>query len=262
MNELYRVIHAWAERGFAGRIAYRLSFVITIISTAISFIALYYVSQLVPKEVLPHGDYFTFTLIGIGIYSFVSSISNAPRHFMMNEMGGGTLETLMTLSPSIHTHIIAITLSQAMRTLARTSFIVIIPGFLGWDIRLGSFHLLIPIFFITGAAAFGTGLIQSAIDIRIRAVGRVVTVFSGAGALLSGVFFPVHYLPAPLQMVSNILPAKHAVDGARVILFTGTVPWQAYVFLSVLAVVLLSLGVMMMRAALRVMRRDGTFLTY
>lgn len=256
------MVYAWGERGFAGRIAYRFSFVITFISMGISFVALYYVSRLVPKELLPHGDYFTVTLIGIGLYSFISAISNAPRHFIMNEMGGGTLETLLTLSPSLQMHIAAITISQALRTLARSSFIIIIPWFLGWDIRLGSFHLLIPIFVLGGAAAFGIGLIQSAIDIRVRTVGRVVSVFSGASALLSGVYFPVALLPAPLRLVGNLLPAKHAIDGARVILFTSETPWSIYLVLAGLAIILLLAGVVMMRAALHVMRRDGTFLTY
>lgn len=260
--KLLRLARAWAERAWAGRLAYRFSFFAGIISTAVFFVALYYVSHLVPAELLPGGDYFTMTVIGVGLYSFVGAITTAPRHFLMNEIGIGTFETLLTLAPPMRLHIVAATLNQALRAFARAALIVCVPWLLGWKINISAFPLLLPIFLLAGCAAFGFGLIHGAIDLQTRAAGRLVSVFSGATAILAGVYFPVGFLPEPLRMISSLLPAKHAIDGAREILIGGATPISSYTALAILAATLLPLGIILMRRALFVIRRDGTFLTY
>jgi lipooligosaccharide transport system permease protein len=53
------------------------------------------------------------------------------------------------------------------------------------------------------------------------------------GLLLSGVFFPVAQMPAPLQVVAEFLPLKHAIDLARPLL-SHNVPPNAVLHVAVL----------------------------
>ena len=51
--------------------------------------------------------------------------------------------------------------------------------------------------------------------------------------LLSGVFFPVEQMPAPLQTVAAVLPLSHAIDIARPLL-AGRVPAALALHIAVL----------------------------
>ena len=52
--------------------------------------------------------------------------------------------------------------------------------------------------------------------------------------LVSGVFFPLSQLPAPLQAITHFLPLSHAVELVRP-LMSGGVPDRAVLHLAVLA---------------------------
>lgn len=52
-------------------------------------------------------------------------------------------------------------------------------------------------------------------------------IYSGSGiimpmALFSGTYFPLHYLPSPVQWMAYLLPLTHAIQPLRALLFSGS----------------------------------------
>lgn len=262
MRRFFEICYALVERETAGRMAYRLSFLAELITAVIYFAGIFYVGKLVPKELLEGNDYFTVTVIGVGLYGFVSAIVSAPRNFIISEISMGTFETMMTLGPSVFMFVIASSLIKAVRALGRTFFILAAAMWFGVNIHYDRLFLLIPLFIIAGSAALGAGFIQAAFDLRIRTTGRIMALAGGAGAILTGVYFPVSLLPNFFQAISNLLPATHAISITRSIMLHGTLPWHSAIFLLILAILLFTIGYFMLRRTIKLMKHDGSFSYY
>jgi ABC-type polysaccharide/polyol phosphate export permease len=246
----------------AGRLAYRLSFVIGLFSAAVYFTAVFYVGRLIPPELLDGRDYFTVTVIGIGIYSFTAALAGAPRNYLVGEIGQGVMETLLTLGPGLMTLTNAAAFVHGVKALGRTALVLGLAAWLGLNIDARAFPMLILVLIPTMAAALGLGYLQAAVDLRLRAAGRLVAMAGGAGTILSGVYFPKELLPGVLQWVADLLPATHAIAAARAMLLGEAFPLRAMGMLSILAALYLAGGLLLLRVAVRAMKRDGSFLTY
>jgi len=99
-RDIVRILRALARRDMVGRLTYRLGFVAEFVAAALFFVAVFNVGKLVPRQMLAGQDYFTITLVGVGLYSFASGIMAAPRSFLSSELSNGTLEMLLTLGPA------------------------------------------------------------------------------------------------------------------------------------------------------------------
>ncbi|MGA4988269.1 ABC transporter permease [Nonomuraea bangladeshensis] len=74
---------------------------------------------------------------------------------------------------------------------------------------------------------------------------------------LAGIFYPVSVLPAPLQAVSDFLPASHVFEGMRRVMAGGPVPWDRLAWAAGLDVVYLAATVGLFAWALTYARRHG-----
>lgn len=82
---------------------------------------------------------------------------------------------------------------------------------------------ILPLGFLVGLCFGAFGLIMNALAPGYDFFTYFFTLVLTPMLLLSGVFFPVDQMPAALQMVSGVLPLKHAIDIARPLLM-GKVP--------------------------------------
>jgi lipooligosaccharide transport system permease protein len=93
---------------------------------------------------------------------------------------------------------------------------------------------VIPLIFLTGLAFAGLGLIMTALSPSYDFFLYYFTLCVTPMMLLCGVFFPLHELPAPAQLLAQALPLTHAVALARP-LVNGTVPPTWLLHIAVLA---------------------------
>jgi ABC-2 type transport system permease protein len=254
------VARAMAEREFSGRMGHRLSGIAAVVSAMVTFVGVYYVGRLVPPELIAGGDYFTATVIGIGLYAFTATLTMAPRNFLATEIGFGSMETLLTLGHPVSTYVNAACVFQGGRALSKTIVTIAIAAWFGVDVKPAALLYIVPVFLLAGLAAAGLGYVQAAMDLRFRTASRVATLAAGAGTILSGVYFPVKLLPGPLKMVAELLPAKHAIAATRAALIEGTLPVNACLALAGLAAVYIVVGAIAFRIATRRMLEDGSFL--
>ncbi len=256
-----RVARAFMERGWAGRMTYRFAWVFDLFGVVVFLAALFYIGRLVPPEMVAGHDWFTMTALGVGVYAFLGALTAGPRGFFLSELGFGTLEVLLTLGPSVGSMVTAATLLQVMRGLGRVLTLFLVAAFFGWSVPAHRVVILLPILLLSGMAAIGAGLIQAALDLRIRRAGRMLAMTGGLGAIMSGVYFPVTLLPLPLRYAAELLPTMHAIRAGRALLLGGDGLSSSIVALAILAAILLPAGLLAFRAALRSMREDGSFLT-
>jgi lipooligosaccharide transport system permease protein len=92
---------------------------------------------------------------------------------------------------------------------------------------------VLPLGFITGLTFAGFGLVMNSLARNYDFFTYSLTLFQTPMLLLSGVFFPVEQMPAPLQAVAAVLPLSHAIDIARPLL-AGRIPDAIALHLAVL----------------------------
>ena len=262
MSVFWRVLRAYAERDMAGRLAYRLSFVIGLFSAVVYFTAIFFVGRLIPPEFLQGRDYFTITVIGVGIYSFTAALAGAPRNHLMGEINHGVMETLLTLGPGLLTLTNAASLVHGLRALWKSALVLALVAWLGLDLDLAAFPTLVVVLLPAALAALGLGYIQAAVDLRVRTAGSFVAMVGGAGTILSGVYFPRDLLPGIFQVFAELLPATHAIAASRALLLGEAFPLREIAMLFLLGAVYLGIGLALFRLSVRAMLRDGSFLTY
>ena len=93
---------------------------------------------------------------------------------------------------------------------------------------------VIPVIFLTGLAFACLGLIMTALSPNYDFFMYYFTLAITPMMLMSGVFFPLAQLPAPIQTAAQLLPLSHAVALVRP-LMNGALPTGAVVHFSVLA---------------------------
>ena len=113
----------------------------------------------------------------------------------------------------------------------------------------------------------GTVLLIAGWAISLFVVGLVLRFGQSAEVLawgilfvvmpLSGVFYPVEALPAPLEPIARILPTTHAFAAARAVLDGEPLPWDELAYAMVGIVVLVGAGLLFVTAMLRTFRQRG-----
>jgi lipooligosaccharide transport system permease protein len=93
---------------------------------------------------------------------------------------------------------------------------------------------VLPVVFLTGLVFAGLGLVMTALSASYDFFMYYFTLVITPMMLVSGVFFPVSQLPAPVQAVTQFLPLSHAVELVRP-LMGGAAPAQVALHVLVLA---------------------------
>jgi lipooligosaccharide transport system permease protein len=92
---------------------------------------------------------------------------------------------------------------------------------------------IVPLAFLIGLTFACLGLVMNSMAPSYDFFLYYFTLVITPMVLLCGVFFPTDQLPAPLQLLSSILPLTHAVQLARPLVM-GAVPAQALIHVLVL----------------------------
>ena len=130
--------------------------------------------------------------------------------------------------------------------------------------RYSIFSMGLPLVaFFTGLLVFGwaIGLAVSAMLLRY---GLGAEELAWAAIFLiapvSGVYYPIGVLPAPMQAIADAIPAAHVFEGMRDVLLRGVFDVTLLYRALALDALYLALGVALFAAAVRGARRRGTLL--
>lgn len=262
---------AFVRRDLQASASYRFSFAMQFLSILFGVVTFYYIAQVFGAAASPMldrygGNYFAFVLIGIAfsdyLYLSLSTFSSSIREGQTM----GTLE-MMLLSPL---RLSTILLSSSLWGYLFTSLRVVLYLLLGtlvFGVGMGRANLLaaLVVFLLSIASFSGLGILSASFVMVLKKGDPIAWAFGSLSALLGGVFYPVSVLPDWLQPFSRFLPLTYSLDGMRLALLQGYSlgeVWQEIAFLALFAALLLPIGVLAFRLAVRRAKVEGSLAQY
>lgn len=159
----------------------------------------------------------------------------------------GTMEILLVSPLRPGTIILGKVIPYLVLSLVNAIFIFLIGQWIFHVPMQGSYGMLILSGLIFISAALSLGLLISSIA-RTQQLALMLSLFAlmMPTILLSGFIFPVSSMPIPLQVLANIMPAKHFIVILRGIMLKGVgmeFLWKEVLILTGMSVILLFISV-------------------
>jgi ABC-2 type transport system permease protein len=81
--------------------------------------------------------------------------------------------------------------------------------------------------------------------------------------IISGVYYPVEFLPQPLAFLSNLIPATHSITSIRAALGVSTAnAWTEMIYALLLSVVYIAVSFVVYKMSVRKAREIGSLLWF
>jgi ABC-2 type transport system permease protein len=250
--------------------SYRVSFVLSFASLAVTIVPVYFVARALQPFMGPviaqeGREYFGFVLLGTAMLTLVSPALSAFASAVSGGLSSGFFEALLVTPTSLPALLAGQTGYAFAWAAARVALLMITGALLGVDIVWLRVPEALLITSALVAAYAGIGLIAAACVVSFRTNLAVPQGVLFASTLLGGVYFPTSVLPASLVPLAEWLPLTPALRALRQALLLGyplsTVAGDI-ARLVALAAVSVAVGVMSLRWAFSYARRAGSLSQY
>lgn len=258
---------AVCRRDFALFASYRMRFVTTFFTGAVTLTLFYYISRLIhSNRVGSPNRYYAFVVIGVIILEVVTSTLATPVATLRQELLAGTFERMVlspfgavrcVLSLMIFPFLMALVLSAVSLAYAALLFGLA----LHWSTLIAG--VAVALLSAVAFAPFGV-LMAGAVMLFKQTNAGATFVITGV-TLLAGVYFPVALLPNWIRWASDVQPFTPSVDLLRNLIVGTPLRESAVLSLAKLVAfpaVLLPVSLWLFARAVRVSRRRGTIIEY
>jgi ABC-type multidrug transport system ATPase subunit/ABC-type multidrug transport system permease subunit len=260
-------LRAFLRRDVRLHLSYRFAFALGFFGILFNVAVFFYLARLVTEARVPvlqqyGSDFFPFLLIGIAFRGYLGVALNHFAGSLRAEQMMGTLEMLLASPLKLST------LLGATTSFTFVYHTITVAGYLLLGLLMGSLSLErmnIPVELLvmipTVASFAALGMLSAAFMMTVKRGDPVNFLINAAATLFGGVYFPVEVLPDSLQLISRALPITYSLDAMRKALLLGSGVEEVARELGVLvlfALVLLPVGLLVFRYALRQARREGT----
>jgi ABC-2 type transport system permease protein len=264
------ILAAFVRRDVRIEISYRTSFLLQFLGILFAVLLWYFISgvlRVAPGTPGLEGlDYFPYVLVGLAMshYLTVAMMSFAAR--IRNEQVTGTLEAMLVTPASIGTIVLGSSMWDFLTTSIKVVvYLVVGRLFFGVPIRAAGILPAVVILGLTVLAFSGIGILAAAFILYLKRGDPITYLVATGSALMGGVFFPPEAMPAWLGRWSSLLPITWALRALRGALLQGRglfdlLPELRALLLFIL--VLLPLGVLAFRVAVRRARQEGSLVQY
>ena len=270
MHAHLRVPWAFFVRDFRNEASYKLAFLFRIASVSLNVAIYYFIARIFGTVAAPYlqaygGSYFAFVIIGVAFSDYMSVGISAIGNSVRDGQVTGTLEMLL-LSP---TRLSTVLLSSTLWSFAFTTLRVLAYLLLGTALGMQLRHANVLVALLSLAVALvsfvALGLLTASFVIVLKRGDPLGWAIRVSGTVLAGVFYPVSVLPDWLRLIGQALPLTHALELIRRALLRGEgfeQLWGELLALSILTVVLLPLGLLACRLAIRIAQTEGSLSHY
>lgn len=190
-------------------------------------------------------DYLTYVILGGIFQSFaVSTLMNVSRS-LITELREGTLDALLLTPSSRKGYFLGNVAQQMMRTILEFTVILLIGIPFGLTLANTNLASALAIWLLSTGAFFCQALVLGSLMLRFRDTYITQNTLFVIMAFVSGVTFPMQYLPEWLQPLGMIMPLTPALDAFRHVVIAGDglaacVP--QLIHLGILSVIYLAIG--------------------
>lgn len=190
-------------------------------------------------------DYLSYTILGGACYSLaVSTLMNVSRS-LITELREGTLDSLLLTPSSRKGYFVGNVLQQLMRTIFEFAVILGVGAVFGLTLSQANLWGTVVTWVISTAAFFCQALLLGSLMLRFRDTYITQNTLFVIMAFVSGVTFPVQYLPVWLQPIGLIMPLAPAAEAFRNCAILGldlTASLPQFIHLGILSIAYLIIG--------------------
>lgn len=269
MRTAFAIIAAFLTRDWRIAVSYRLPFALEGGAVGVQLVIAYFIGRAVGRApgVDPSLDqgYFAFAAIGVAALGVLQTGLIAFGARLRQEQTAGTLEILLASPAPASLVVLANGGYELLReSLLAVATIVLAVVLFGLQLELSPIRVM-----AAGGAFAGELLLVGAVGVTVAAFGIVykqAAVASAAAAtllaVLTGVWFPVSVLPAPLDSIAAALPFTWGLDALRDCLLGGSVRALPIAGVVGVGVVAFAGALRVLGGALRRGRRRGSLGLY
>jgi ABC-2 type transport system permease protein len=263
-------LRAFIKRDFLIEISYRTSFILQILSIVSSVLIFYFIATIADVSPETPGldgvEYFAYLVVNLAFFSYLSSAIMSCAGKIRTEQTTGTLEAMLVTPTPTSTIILGSSLWEFLLPSVKVIAYLVIGGLLS-DIGIRPGGLLPGLFILalTVLAVSGIGVLSAAFILYLKRGDPITYLVTSGSALLGGVLYPPEAMPPLLEWGSRLLPVTYGLRALRRALLLDA-PWSDLWpdiwALILFAVVLLPLGILAFRVAIRKARQEGSLVQY
>jgi ABC-2 type transport system permease protein len=164
-----------------------------------------------------------YLLVGALLWGYLSLVFMEAAYAIAWERWEGTIEYTFMAPVRRMTHLMGICLFAIGYGLART-FIVLLAAIAIFDLDFSHANLAGALFVLAASIVplVGLAILTSVVPLLSPQKGEQMSfAFQGFMLLVSGVYYPLSVLPAPLQLAGAVSPLTYALAGMRQSLLKG-----------------------------------------
>lgn len=209
------------RRDFAVARSYRAAFIVELFQALLGAASFYFLSRFVDspslqKSLPPGADYFSFALVGIAFFDYLSVALGTFDGSLQEARQNGTLENLLVTQTSLP----VILAGSSLYPFALLSLRTVI--YIGWGAILFGFPLhganwlgALIVLAASVLAFAGLGILSASYLLIFKRGNPVNWVILGLSSVLGGMMYPVSVLPKWLQYVARVIPVTYSLEGIR-----------------------------------------------
>lgn len=263
------ILGAFVKRDFLIEISYRTSFILQFAGIFFSVFIWSQISNLLKAPADMPGlfgiDYFAYVLVGLAFYHYLSAAMLSFSSKIRQEQTTGTLEAMLVTPTPIGVIVLGSALWEFLMTSIKVAFYLVVGAWYGIHLHLESILPCLLILALTVLAFSGIGILSAAFIIFLKRGDPITYVVSSASALFGGVFYPTEDMPKLVGLVAKFLPITYSLRALRRSLLTGTKFSDLLPDIAILALfagILVPLGALAFKIAVRKARQEGSLVQY
>ena len=201
-------------------------------------------------------------MIGATFWNYLSVVFSIIAEQISWERWEGTLEYTMMAPVRRVSQLLGSTVFAIMWGFIHTAVVLtVLVLFFGIDLSHADFLTALVLMLVGSLSIIGIGMMAATLPlIWVERGDQMVFVIQSLLLLISGVYYSVTILPAPMQVVAALSPATYILDGVRQALIDGapvTSMGGHLLPLAIMAVIFIPLGVWVFGWAERYAKRTG-----
>lgn len=261
-------VWAFVARDFVSEVSYRLAFLLQVFGILLTLLAFYFVTKMVDPQAtgLDGIPPFEWMLVGLAFQFYFSTALFAFSAKIRQEQMMGTLEAML-VSPTPTSLVVFSSAAWdftygGIRVVLYLLFASLVFGV---TLHLEGLPVLLVGVVLTMLSSVGLGILSASFIIYFKRGDPINYLLSGMTTFLGTVFFPVEQLPEWIRPVSDYLPITWSLRIVRGTLLQGKTFSDLQGELAALALItaiLLPLGLICSRFAIRWAKRDGSLIQY
>jgi ABC-2 type transport system permease protein len=247
--------------------SYPMRFLSHVLAIFFSVALFYYVSRLISVEQFGSPDrYFAFVVVGLATLEVLTATLSVTPGTLRGELVAGTFERMAASALGPVAGIAAMMVFPTLLATAGATLTLAFGGIVfGMPLNWPTALLAIPTAMLGALAFFPFALLLSGAVLVVKQAGTGAAFIVSALSIAGGAMFPTTLLPSWLHWIADVQPLTPALDLLRWELTGSSLQdpgVESVIRLILFTAILIPLGLLTLRAAVRFCRKRGTLMEY